>query len=162
MGFTGTGFASKGTKTIVNVTAFKALCSAMALRPRTKAELHELTGLTNTTVSRWVNVLAAGKERILYIAEYKRTGDRGNWAALYSLGYGMPDAIKPKPLTQSEYAKRWRAKQEQKHATVVETSTGLIHKSGFEKPVPHVKPGTYHSATHGRGATKNRKETSTC
>ena len=148
MGFTATGFASKGTKTIVNITAFKALCSAMAVRPRSKTELHELTGLTNTTISRWMNVLSAGKDRIVYVAEWKRFGDRGCYTAMWALGYGMPDAVKPKALTHSQYAKRWRAKQGQKEATVSQTPTGLIHQAGFQLTAPQVKPFTY-SVKHG-------------
>ena len=130
MGFTATGFASKGNKTIVNVTAFKALMSAMAVRPRSKSELHELTGLTNTTISRWMAVLAnpKDKERVAYIAEWKRFADRGCYTAMFAMGYGMPDAPKPKALTHSEYAKRWRAKQVKLASTsITHTSTGVIH-----------------------------------
>lgn len=130
MGFTGTGFASKGTKTIVNITAFKAMMSAMAVRPRSKTELHELTGLTNTTISRWMAVLANPKDlhRIAYIAEYKRFSTVGCYTAMFSMGYGMPDAIKPKALTSSQYNKRRRIKLEKLAATkTIITSTGVIH-----------------------------------
>lgn len=148
MGFTATGFASKGTKTIVNVTAFKALCSAMAVRPRSKTELHELTGLTNTTISRWMNVLSAGKDRIVFIAEWKRVGKAGCQTAFWSLGYGMPDAVKPKALTGAQYSKRRRIKAAKAEATVSQTPTGLIHQAGFQLTAPQVKPFTY-SVKHG-------------
>lgn len=130
MGFTATGFATKGTKTIVNITAFKALMSAMAVRPRSKTELQEITGLTNTTVSRWMTVLSnpKDKDRIAYIAEWKRFGTRGCYTAMFMMGYGMPDAPRPKPLTMSEYNKRWRAKQLKLASTTVTTTpTGVIH-----------------------------------
>ena len=126
MGFTATGFASAGTKTIVNITAFKVLMFAMSERPRSKTELHEITGLTNTTISRWMTVLAAGKDRLVYVERWERKGERGCYTAMWRMGYGMPDAVKPKALTHSQYAKRWRAKQATK-PSVIQTSTGVIH-----------------------------------
>ena len=128
MGFTATGFASAGTKTIVNITAFKILMFAMAERSRSKTELHEITGLTNTTISRWMTVLSAGKNRLVYVERWERKSERGCYTAMWRMGYGMPDAVKPKALTHSQYAKRWRAKQAAKPSTI-QTSTGVIHVS---------------------------------
>ena len=128
MGFTATGFASAGTKTIVNITAFKVLMFAMSERARSKIELKELTGLTNTTISRWMAVLAAGKDRLVYIERWERKGKRGCYTAMWRMGYGMPDAVKPKALTQSQYAKRWRTKIATR-PSVTQTSTGVIHVS---------------------------------
>lgn len=137
MGFTATGFASKGTKTIVNISAFKALMAAMAVRARSKAELHEITGLTNTTISRWMAVLSTGKDRIVYVESWERKGERGCYTAMWRMGHGMPDAVKPKPLTHSQYAKRWRAKQLNAAAvTTTQTATGLIHVSRAISSVP--------------------------
>ena len=130
MGFTATGFASKGTKTIVNITAFKAMMAAMAVRARSKTELHEITGLTNTTISRWMQVLSTGKDRIVYIESWQRKGTRGCWTAMWKMGHGMPDAVRPKALSSSQYNKRWRTKQLHKAAVkVTQTETGLIHVS---------------------------------
>lgn len=126
MGFTATGFASAGPKTIVNITAFKVMMFAMAQRARSKTDLHELTGLTNTTISRWMTVLSKGKDRIVYIDRWERKGTRGCYTAMWKMGHGIPDAVKPKPLTQSEYAKRWRAKIAKK-PSVTQTSIGVIH-----------------------------------
>jgi hypothetical protein len=128
MGFSGVGFASKGTKTVVNITAFKVLMSTIAKKARSKAELRELTGLSNTTISRWMTVLSSGKDRIVYIESWSRKNTRGCYTAMWRMGWGMPDAPKPAPLTASEYAKRWRARKEKEATlTVQRTSTGLIH-----------------------------------
>ena len=128
MGFASSGFATKSTKTVINITAFKVLCAVMAVRARSKTELNELTGLTNTTISRWMRVLSTGKDRIVHVESWSRRGGRGNWTALWRLGHGMPDAPKPKALTHSQYAKRWRAKQEQKQRVTQQTDIGLIHQ----------------------------------
>lgn len=123
--------AKGATKTTVNITAFKTICAAMAQKPRSKKQLHEIAGITNTTVSRWIAILAQGKNRIVYIAAWERFAERGCYTAMWALGYGMPDAVKPKALTNAQYGKRWRAKQE-KLATVktTVTSTGVLHVSG--------------------------------
>lgn len=130
MGFTASGFQSKGTKTVVNITAFKVLLAAMAVMPKSKKQLHEITGLTDTTISRWMRVLSSGKDRIVYIADWKRFSTRGDYTAMWAMGYGMADAPKPKALTMSEYNKRWRATQEKKATTIDKSTPGvLIHST---------------------------------
>jgi hypothetical protein len=130
MGFTATGFASSGTKTVVNIAAFKALLVAMSTRARSKTELHELTGLTNTTISRWIRVLSTGPDRLVYIERYQLLGKAGNHTAFWRAGHNMPDAIKPRAKTSSEYNKA--ARKRALHAAAVktvQTPTGLIHTS---------------------------------
>jgi hypothetical protein len=120
---------TRKTNTLQNVAVLKVLLNAIAIRPRTQPEIIELTGLSNSTVSRWLRFLhvhTKGSRNLVYISEWKRTGERGNWSACWSLGYDMPDAIKPKPLTMSEYNKRWRKKQA-KQPTVTVTDKGIKH-----------------------------------
>jgi len=134
MGFTATGFAAPGTKTVVNIAAFKALLVAMQDRARSKAELHELTGLTNTTISRWIRVLSTGKERLVYIERYQLLGKAGWHTAFWRAGYNMPDAVKPKAKTSSEYNKAARRRALLTAAnTTVQTPTGLIHTTRIVK-----------------------------
>lgn len=128
MGFSANGFSTKTTKTVINITAFKVLLAAMAVRARSKKQLHELTGLTNTTISRWMRVLSTGKDRIIYIESWSRKGTRGCYTAMWRMGHGMPDAPQPKPLTAAQYAKRWRNNQAAaSEQRIIQTETGLIH-----------------------------------
>lgn len=158
MGFTAKGFQSKGTKTVVNITAFKVLLAAMAVMPKSKKQLQEITGLTNTTISRWMTVLHSGKDKIVYIADWKRFAQRGNYTAMWTMGYGMADAPKPKALTMSEYNKRWRATQEVKNTVTTDTSKSgvLIHKSGVVAARARVGYTNYNIAQHLKLKEKQR------
>lgn len=106
----------------LNATAMKELLLALHGRPVSKYELQDITGLTNTTVSRWISMLH--RAELVYISDWSRVGTRGNWTALWSFGYKTSDAPKPKPLTQSQYAKRWRLKIAAKARTT--TTEGVI------------------------------------
>lgn len=131
MGFAANGFQPRGTKTVVNITAFKALMAAMAVRARSKKELHEITGLTNTTISRWMRVLSTGKDRIVYIEYYRRLGGRGWWEAMWRMGHGMSDAVRPKAQTQADYKRNWRrSKLAKESPSIIHTETGIIHVIG--------------------------------
>lgn len=140
MGFTATGFASRGTKTVVNIVAFKALLAAMAVRARSKTELHEITGLTNTTISRWMRVLSTGKDRLVYVESWARKSERGCYTAMWRMGHGMPDAVKPKALNSSEYNKRRRKKLlHQATVTTIQTESGLIHATRQLCSIPRTR-----------------------
>jgi hypothetical protein len=96
-----------------NAILLKKLLNAIHLRPRTQVEIQEYTGLANSTVSGWLRLLHEHSTRdpnIVYISGWRSSG-RGNPAALWSVGIGMADVPKPKPLTSSQHNKRWRAKQ---------------------------------------------------
>lgn len=81
---------------------------------KSKTELAEELGVTNTTVTKWMFLLGSDKPkmpgRLVYISSW-RQGPRGNPAALWTYGFEMPDAVKPKPLTGTQYAQRYRAKK---------------------------------------------------
>jgi hypothetical protein len=66
----------------------------------------------------------------VYIADWKRTGERGNWAACWKLGYFMFDAAKPKPMTSAQYAARWRKKKtKEESVSITTTDKGIRYVS---------------------------------
>lgn len=114
-----------------NVAALKVLLNAIAIRPRTQSEIISITGLCNSTVSRWLRFLHTStreSKNIVYIAEWRRVGRGGNPSACWALGYGMADVPKPKPLTQAEYSKRSRQKKLLAATKqIVSTDKGIKH-----------------------------------
>lgn len=92
----------------------------------TQPEICEATGLTNSTVSRWLKFLHV-RPGLVYIAEWRRVGTRGNLSAVWSAGFWETDALKPKPMTMSQYNKRWREKQTK---LSTRTTKGINHDSG--------------------------------
>lgn len=119
---------NKKSQTAVNVIALKYIAVALSEKPRTQPEIMALSGLVNSTVSRYLKILHQ-KPNLVYIAEWRRTGSRGNWSAVWAWGYKQFDAPKPKPLTSGEYNKRWRKKKLQE-SLLQQTETGVIHVSG--------------------------------
>lgn len=134
MGYASSGFASSGTKTVINIAAFKALMVALHHKAYSKTELHELTGLTNTTISRWIRVLHTGKDRLVYIERYQLLGKAGWHTAFWRAGHNMPDAIKPKAKTSTEYSRKRRRRLLLEASTKIrQTPTGLIHTTRIVK-----------------------------
>lgn len=106
-----------------NAIAMKELILVLHKGPVSKYQMQELTGLGNTTVSRWIQMLH--RAELAYVADWKRVGTRGNWTALWAFGYQRADAIKPKALTNAEYLKRYRARKAHESRTTT-TKEGVI------------------------------------
>jgi len=103
--------------------AMKELMLLLHKSARTKYELKDLVGVSNTTISRWINMLH--RAQLVYIYSWERIGGRGNWTARWEYGYQRLDALKPKALTSSEYNKRARAKAANAARTI--KSEGIIY-----------------------------------
>jgi transcription initiation factor TFIIIB Brf1 subunit/transcription initiation factor TFIIB len=113
--------------TFANAAILKLICTSLSDKQLTQTELIEITGLTNSTVSKWL-ALFHRAPNCVYIADWRRTGERGNWSAVWAWGYKEFDKPKPKPLTSAEYNKRWRAKKA-KERKITLTEKGTIYES---------------------------------
>lgn len=115
------------------MAVLKLIANALSVRPRTQTEIIELTGLCNSTVSRWMrflNVSTKTSKAVVYICEWKRTGTRGNWSAVWAWGFNLSNTPKPKPLTSGQYSKRWRMKKLKASSnSVTQTEKGIIYVS---------------------------------
>ena len=80
----------------------------------TRDQIMERLGITDSTASRWLSLLGANNPimpgRLVYVSGWIRAGSRGNYARQWSYGFEMEDAPKPKPMTQTQYSQRYRAK----------------------------------------------------
>jgi len=98
------------TNTYLTLISLKTLLTTIEKKPMTQPEIMEVTGLCNSTVSRWLARLHQ-KPSIVYIHSYRRVGARGNWSKVWSAGFHGTDAVRPSPLGTGEYQKRWRNKK---------------------------------------------------
>jgi len=98
------------TNTYLTLISLKILLTAIENKPMTQPEIMEVTGLANSTISRWLMKLHT-RPSLVYIHSYRRVGTRGNWSKVWSAGFHGTDAVKPKPLKAGEYQKRWRNKK---------------------------------------------------
>jgi hypothetical protein len=119
---------ARKTNTTVTLIALKTLLVQLDKKPRTQPEIMEVTGLCNSTVSRWLRILH-NVPKIVYISGWKRTGTRGNYSAVWAAGYGMADTPKPKPLTNAEYLRNYRKKYGRAARISTELESGIIRHS---------------------------------
>ena len=113
------------TNTKLYAVAFKELALALhGPKNLSRPEIGEVTGLTNSTVSRWIQMLRDAK--LVYVADYRRDSDRGNWIELFHWGYMRPDATRPKRMSDREYRSRYNIRRQKR---VIITEKGLKHVS---------------------------------
>jgi hypothetical protein len=86
----------------------QVIADALDAQPMTRVELAEATGYRRRTVETYVErMYAAGEIRV--VKWLRRELGRGPLVPVFAFGPG-PDAIKPKPKTPAQLAKRMRAK----------------------------------------------------
>lgn len=97
-----------GNKLSVSAMTMAEMIKLLHEKEYSKTDLQDKLGIANNTVQRWLEVLHS--RRLIHIAGWRK-GARGNPAALWAYGYECEDVPKPKPLTQTEYTQRYRAKK---------------------------------------------------
>jgi hypothetical protein len=107
---------SKGPKYGVTINARTLVQMVRLLHDGdvSKADIMEKLGICSRTVTIWMRLMGSDDpnmpHRLVYISGWRKAA-RGNPAALWSYGFEMPDAEKPKPMSAAEYTERYRAKK---------------------------------------------------
>lgn len=86
----------------------KQFVVALQNRPKTVQTIAAEVGVNDTTVRVWLELFRAqvpGQPRLVYIADWKKSGYA--WVAMYMWG-NEDDVLKPRPLSQAEYCRRYR------------------------------------------------------
>lgn len=98
----------------INTRAFVSMIRMLHEGDVTRDQIIEKLGIQPLTASRWLALLGSKtpkmRGRLVYISGWTRKGTRGNLAAQWTYGFEMLDVPKPKPMTQTEYSQRYRAK----------------------------------------------------
>lgn len=92
----------------IEAIAWKQMIALMCAREVTRAHIREHTGLSQTTVNRWLAVLRQAPGNLVYISRYTRSVNVGPYTEWFSFGYCQQDVPRPKPLTRAERNKRAR------------------------------------------------------
>lgn len=92
----------------VNAAAFAELCLLLNSGEYTKAQLTEKTGIVIGTTTKWMKMLE--RRKLIYICDWL-VGPVGQPAAVWTWGFEVENAPRPKPMTQAQYSDRYRNKK---------------------------------------------------
>lgn len=101
---------NRRTKMSIEAIAWKQLIALMCTRQVCRREMREHTGLSQTTINRWLAVLHTRPRNLIYISEYKRSATVGPYTEYYSFGFCEYDVPRPAALTKVQRNKRARIK----------------------------------------------------
>lgn len=93
-------------KMAVEAIAWKQMIALLCSRPVCRAEIREHTGLSETTVNRWLAVLRLRPGNLIYICEFRRPVNVGPYTEYYRFGFCEYDVPRPPPLTKAERNQR--------------------------------------------------------
>ena len=98
------------TKISIEAIAWKHMIALMCAREVNRAQIKEATGLSQTTINRWLAVLHQAPNNLIYISRYSRSVTAGPYTEWYSFGFCQQDVPRPRPLTKVERNKKARRK----------------------------------------------------
>jgi len=84
------------------------MIALMCAREVCRAEIREHTGLSQTTVNRWLAVLRIAPGNLIYISKYTRSATVGPYTEYFKFGFCQEDVLRPKPLSKQEKKVRTR------------------------------------------------------
>ena len=90
-----------------NPTAFAELCAALVNKRFTRVELMEHCGIHEQTISFWIKLLRTRK--LIYEWDWVRRGYV--WTAVWAWGHPVLAKPRPKPLSNAEHCKTYRARK---------------------------------------------------
>lgn len=93
-------------KMAVEAIAWKQMIALLCTRQVCRAEIREHTGLSGTTVNRWLAVLRLRPNNLVYISEFRRPAVVGPYTEYYSFGFCEQDVPRPPPLTKAQRNER--------------------------------------------------------
>lgn len=103
---------SKRSRTSANGIAFAEVCLQLQLGNSTKDEIAKHVGIGINTLIKWMRYLEARK--LIYICDYRRNSNCGQWAAVWAWGYDEKNVAKPVKLTQAQYSANSRLRKQQR------------------------------------------------
>jgi hypothetical protein len=109
----------------IEAIAWKQMIALMCTREVTRAHIREHTGLSQTTVNRWLAVLRIRPNNLIYISKYTRSATVGPYTEWYRFGFCEADVPRPVPLTKSERMARIR----RRNRVSSPTQGVIIHES---------------------------------
>jgi len=86
----------------IEAIAWKQMIALMCTREVCRADIREHTGLSQTTVNRWLAVLHTRPRNLIYISRYTRSTGCGPYTEWYSFGFCEADVPRPPPLSKRE------------------------------------------------------------
>lgn len=117
---------NRRVKMSIEAIAWKQLIALMCTKEVTRAHIREHTGLSQTTVNRWLAVLHQAPKNLIYISKYTRSATVGPYTKWYTFGFCHQDVPRPKPLTKVERNNRARRRN---RITVDQTQGVIRHES---------------------------------